>query len=143
MFGLISTMADPVYYEPSFPSNDLPESRIILERNSTIIASWCIGNHYSQAMESTCSPFIDQLYSRGGIYLAIACYMVLSRFLMKFTIINFAKRLRFKDHAEYSHGITMHLFINYTIVSVVIALSVIILILRFKLICSGQRCRMS
>ena len=143
MFGLISTMADPVYYEPSFSSNDFPESKILLERNSTIVASWCIGNQYSRAMESTCSPFMDQLYSRGGIYLAIACYMVLSRFLMKFTIINFAKKLRFKDNAEYSHGITMHLFINYTIISVVIALSVIIPLSRFKLICSDQPCQMS
>lgn len=67
---------------------------------------------------------MDQLSSRVGIYLAIACVMVLSRYMMKFTILELADKLRMKDHAEYSHTITMHLFMNYTIVSVVIALSV-------------------
>lgn len=133
MFGLISVMAEPVYYNPSLPTNNSPEQDMMNEKNRTALASWCIGNHYSPAMEATCSPFMDQLYSRGGIYLAIACYLVLSRFLMKFTIINFAKKLRFKDHAEFAHGVTMHLFINYTIVSVVIALSVISSLFRCRL----------
>lgn len=128
MFGLISTMADPVYYDPFLPSNNLNESEIIHESNPAMVASWCIGNHYSASMEATCSPYMDRLTSRAAIYLAIACYMVLSRFLMKFTILSYAKKLRFKDHAEHSHAITMHLFMNYTIVSVVIALSVNIIL---------------
>lgn len=142
MFGLISVMAEPAYYNPSLSTNDSPEPDMLNEKNATTLASWCIGNHYSSAMEANCSPFMDQLYSRGGIYLAIACYLVVSRFLMKFTILNFAKRLRFKDHAEFSHGVTMHLFINYTIVSVVIALSVSLCLFRCRVIYLDRPCLM-
>lgn len=43
---------------------------------------------------------------------------------MRVAIVKCCKYFRFKDHAEKSYTIMMHLFMNYTVVYVVIALSV-------------------
>lgn len=75
-------------------------------------------------MSSTCTPYVNQLSSRAGIYLAISFCLALSQYFMRVTIIKCCKFFRFKDHAEKSHTIMMHLFMNYTVVYVVIALSV-------------------
>lgn len=81
-------------------------------------------------MENTCKPILDLLSYRTAIYFAIAFCLGLSQYLMKLTILGFEKYLRFKDYAERSQTVMIHLLMNYTVIYVVIALSVKIIEIR-------------
>ena len=60
------------------------------------------------------------------IYLMISLVMVVTRYTIKRIVVAMKSCLRFKDHAEESAGVFIHLFMNYTIISIVVALSVLL-----------------
>ena len=137
LIALVSASTQPIYYNPSYPSNSLTEKLIMAESNSTLIASWCLSNSYNSSMVDTCTTYTNLSGSRMNIYLGISIIILLARLLTKIVILHMAKYLRFKDKVELSLGVMFHLFVNYTMISVLVTLSVKYNLYRFNPICSA------
>jgi hypothetical protein len=107
------------------------------QNNSTLLASWCLSNDVSQTKQ--CQPYVDLYNSRMSIYFGIAVFIIIARLLIKKIVVGMTKYLRFKNKAEQSSGVLAHLFINYTIVSVLITLCVFPSSFRCSQICLDPR----
>lgn len=88
------------------------------------MASWCLCNDMTASSSATCQSYLDLHARRMNIYLWIALLILVSRMCIKQVVLFMRPYLRFKDKSEESAGIMTHLFVNYTMISVLIALSV-------------------
>lgn len=101
------------------------------------MASWCLCNDMTASSSATCQSYLDLHARRMNIYLWIALLILVSRMCIKQVVLFMRPYLRFKDKSEESAGIMTHLFVNYTMISVLIALSVNPFLSRCKPTSSG------